>query len=55
MLDIYTYTEIDNEGRARLKAEQAAVERFAKVTANCPCDRCPAAQGCRIECGTFQG
>jgi hypothetical protein len=52
--DPYELTEIDALGRARLKAEQAAAERFAKVTADCPCDACPLASGCRVECGRFR-
>jgi hypothetical protein len=51
--DLYDLTEIDDDGRARLKQEQAAFERFARVTANCACDACPMARVFRVECGTF--
>jgi hypothetical protein len=53
--DPYDLIERDDDGRARLKAEQAAFERFARVTAGCPCDAYPMAGVCQVECKTFKG
>ena len=52
--DLYDISEIDDEGRARLKQEAKAVERFMKVVAGCPCDACRLAKVCQVECKTFQ-
>lgn len=34
--DVYEVREVDDGSNGRLKAEQAAIGHFARVTANCP-------------------
>ncbi|MEA3411268.1 MAG: hypothetical protein U9R74_06975 [Pseudomonadota bacterium] len=51
----YDLTDIDDQGRARLKANPDAVEQFMKVVSGCPCDECPMARVRRVECRTFKG
>jgi len=53
--DLYDLTEIDDQGRARIRSGGHSLDKLMQITAGCPCDQCPLARWCKVECARFRG
>ena len=52
--DLLELTEVTPAG-ARIRSGGHNIDKLMRITAGCPCDACPLATACQVECARFKG